>query len=393
MSTLDYDEAKKKRPRKKKMIRISLAVGILGIVVGAIYFGFTTYQYNYGSFKGYTVKESVEKGDDNSTQFTSYKNNLLKVSRDGVMALDTEGEYIWNGSYEMLDPVFDLCGDYVAIAERNGTQISIFGEKGLVNSITVEHPVLSVQIANQGVVAVMMEESNSVYISIYASNGSEKWAYKKELSSTGFPLSMTLSNDGKKLVLSYLETVSGTLTTNIACYNMDETGRNENQNFVGGSIYEGEVVPKVDFLANNVVCFYKDTGFVLYKMNRKLGKEPIKEVTFETPIRSVFSSSSYVGVITESGDDKEKYIVTVYDLAGKKVLEKGINYDYISVSMKDTEILFYDYSGCMILNTKGKVRFQTDFNENIVAMCGATKNKYYVVYGDRIDLIQLRGGK
>ena len=239
----------------------------------------------------------------------------------------------------------------------------------------------------------MMEESNSVYISIYASNGSEKWAYKKELSSTGFPLSMTLSNDGKKLVLSYLETVSGTLTTNIACYNMDETGRNENQNFVGGSIYEGEVVPKVDFLANNVVCFYKDTGFVLYKMNRKLGKEPIKEVTFETPIRSVFSSSSYVGVITESGDDKEKYIVTVYDLAGKKVLEKGINYDYISVSMKDTEILFYDYSGCMILNTKGKVRFQTDFNENIVAMCGATKNKYYVVYGDRIDLIQLKGGK
>lgn len=393
MAILDFKQSEGKLPIGKTLKKIGLILLILCAIGMAAYLAYSIYRSSFGTFGGYEVLSSIEKSDGGSSEYTSYKNLLLKYSRDGATAIDAQGQYLWNGSYEMKDPVIDTCGDYVVVGDRGSKLVHLFNENGAVNSITVEHPIISVQVANQGVVAVMMEENNTIYVNMFKPNGDGFGDIKKAISKSGFPLSMALSNDGAKVVLSFLDIISGTLKTNIACYSFDEVGRNEDDNFVGGNIFEDEVVAKVDFITNNIVCFYKDKGFALYSMEKKLGETPIVDVVFDTSIQSIFSSSSYVGFVLDTAEEEYKYQVVVYDLKGNKVLDKGINFDYSDVNMSDTEIIFYNYSECMVMNINGKVRFQYKFEESIDAMYRASKNKFYVVHSNSIDVIQLKGEK
>lgn len=393
MNIRDYYSGQKKRMKngtneKKNMIPFIVLAIVLIVFITSIY-----YRTNYGTYLEYEVVSSVEKSQESSSTYVSYNSQLLKYSRDGATTLNEKLDYIWNGSYEMKDPIVHTCNDYVVIGDRGSRLVQIFNESGVVNSFVVDHPILGVQIASQGVVSVMMEEDNTVYVVLYKSNGSLIATIQKQISESGFPLSMALSKNGTKIVLSFLDVLSGTLKTNVACYNFDEVGRNENNNFVGGNIYEGELISKVEFVTNDVVCFYKESGFVLYPMVRKLGASPIVEIHFDTPIRSIFSSSSYVGFVVDSKTDDYKYEIIVYNLKGDKVLDQGIDFEYSNITIVDSDIVLYNYSECYVLNVSGSVRFQYQFPKGIHGIFPLSKNKFYLVQGDSIEVIQLRGKK
>lgn len=393
MATLGFMEKKKKRSVGKRVLRITIVFAVLLIILAGSYIGYLIYQYNYGTFKGYRVKHSIEEGSVNSARYKSYKGELLKYSQDGAMTLDAKGKYIWSGSYEMLAPIVDTCGNYVVVADQAGKQFYIYDETGSVNNITVDYSILDIQIASQGVVAVLMQEDNQAYIRVYDKQGKLRGEISKDFAGAGLPLSIALSNDGTKVIASFLDVSSGKIKTNVVCYGMDETARNEEQQFIGGVIYDGEIVAKVDFITNDIACFYKEQGFSLYSLKRKLSSDPIIEKTFDVGVRSIFSSSSYLGFVLDSSEEKYLHKVVLYDLKGKVVLEQNINFDYDNVTINDEEILFYNHSECYIMNVKGKERFQHRFDENIHAMSYASKDKYYVIYGNRIEIIQLKGRK
>lgn len=392
MTTIEMNGEKKKHPFGKIMLRLLIILIFLCAIGAAAYFAYTLYRDSYGTFSSYEVLEEIERSDGTSAQYMEYKGLLLKYSRDGATAMDESGKFLWNGSYEMKDPIVDTCGDYVAVADRGSKLVHIFNASGAVNNITVDYPILQVQVANQGVVAVMMEEDNHIYIYLYKSNGDIIWYADKPISLYGSPLSMALSNNGQKMVVASLDFTTGTVQTNTAWYNFGEVGMNETNNLVGGLSFEG-IVAKVDFITNNIVAIYKDGGFLLYNMEQKLDETPIVETEFETTIQSIFSSSSYVGFVLDTAEDEYKYSVVVYDTAGNKVLEKGINFDYSGISMNGSDIVFYNYGECMILNVKGKIRFQCQFEQSIDAIFGASTNKYYLVTNSSIEVIRLKGAK
>ena len=394
MERVDIEHKKKVRGRVSKVIlRFALVIMFLCVIGVTVYFAFLFYRNKYGTFESYDVITSIEKIEGNSSKYYSYNELLLKYSRDGAMTIDSAGEYLWNGSYEMNDPVIDVCGDYVAVADRGSKLVHIFNESGMVNSITVEHSILSVQVANQGVISVMMEDGNAVYVTMYKPDGKVISDNNKDVTSTGFPLSMDLSNDGQKVIVSYFDVLSGSLKTNIACYNFDDVGKNESNNFVGGNIYNDEVVANVKFITNDLVCFFNDRGFELYSMPRKLAETPIVTVDFETDIQSIFYSSSYVGFVLDTAEENYKYKVVVYNTKGKKVLEKGMNFDYTDVNMNDSDIIFYNYTECMVMSVDGTIRFQYKFDQSIDALYGISKNQFYVVYANRVEVIQMRGAR
>lgn len=392
MTTLDMDEKRKRPIRKKVLIRlllVLLSVCVVGVAAFSIY---SFYKSRYGTYDHYDVITTVEKGGGTSVDFKSYNGLLLKYSRDGATAMSESGEFLWNGSYEMKDPIVDTCGDYVAIADRGSKLVHIFNGSGPVNNITVDFPILQVQVANQGMVAVMMEAENVAYINIYRPKGTVNQQIIKPIELAGFPLSMALSNDGSRLVFSFLDVTSGTVKTNIACHNFDEVGQNEENNFVGGFIYEG-VIAKVDFINNEIVCFYNEDGFTLYRFDERLAQTSIADVQFEEQVNSIFSTSQYVGFVLDSSEENSKYKVLIYDVKGSKVLEEDFNFDYSGIHMNGSEIVFYNYSECKVMNVKGNIRFQYQFEEGIDAMFVASSNKYYVVHSNEIEVICLKGAK
>lgn len=392
MEDIEIKPRKGKRLGKRFLIAISIIVVAVCILVSAAYFAIRYYQNKYGTYTDYEIVKSVENTGGASAKYQAFNDWVLKYTRDGATVVNQDGEYIWNGSYEMIDPMVDTCGKYVVVANRNNKLVHIFDENGPVNNFEVEYPILQVQVANQGVIAVMMEQDNVVYINLYKADGLVRANLIKPIQVAGFPLSMALSNDGQRLIYSSLDATTGKVRTNVACYNFGGVGQNEENYFVGGFIYDS-IIAKVDFITNDIACFYRQDGFTVYRFEQKLSKNPIEDITFENKIQSVFSTSSYIGVITEASDDKYKYEICLYNLKGQQMLSKGINYEYSGVSASNTNVILYDYSSCMVISTSGKIRFEKKLDCNVLGIFDAGKGRLYLVQDNSLDLIQLKGAK
>jgi len=386
------DEEEKKHVLRKRFLRLGIMFVAICAAGGAVYFAYTLYRNSYGTFGKCKVVNSVERTDGTSVNYAGYNGLLLKYSRDGASALNEKGEFAWNGSYEMKDPIYDICGEYVVIGDRGSKVVHIFNSNGAVNSMNVDYPILQVQISDQGRVAVMMEEDNTVYIYLYERNLTLMGRGEFPIAKSGFPLSFTLSEDGYRYLYSALDVNTGKVKTNMAMYNFGDVGQNEINNFVGGIIIDGTAV-KVDFLTNDIVVVYTDQGCYLYKMAEKPSDKPIAEITFDTAICSVFSSPSYVGFVVDSSNEKHRYQVVIYNLSGKKIVDMGMDFEYSNIQVNGNEVVFYNYAGCMIINTRGTVRYEGQFAESVEGVYGISANKYYLVKGNKIDLIQLKGAK
>ena len=104
---------RKTRNRKNRVIIFS-ALLVLIVIIGAIYL---IRLYNR-SYQSYEVMNSVVNTEEKLGGYLEYKGAVVRYSMDGALAVDNKGNLLWNGSYEMAEPVADTCGDYVVIADR-----------------------------------------------------------------------------------------------------------------------------------------------------------------------------------------------------------------------------------------------------------------------------------
>jgi len=386
----DYGN-RKKRYRKIRKSIIGMLLAAIIVVVG-IYL-YLLYNKSYDNYEVIKTEEALET---DASGYLGYSGGIVKYSRDGAVAVNKDGSLLWNGSYEMMDPIADTCGKYVVIADRGNKSIHIFNEKGFVSSITTLYDIMKVEIATQGVVAVLMEEGDTSYIKLYYEDGtmvsdSNEDGVLSEIitnvGDAGYPIDIALSDDGKKLVVSFLSFTTGKLVSTIGFYNFGEVGQNLIDRFVGGFEFEEIIVPEVAFLGNDTVCVYKENGYSLYSMLQK--PELIQEETLDKKIQSIIYNEKYFGLILDGLDSAPKQM-QLYNLAGKKVLDQSLDFQYEKILLSGEEILMYDNLSCLILKTNGKEKFRHTFDTNIEAIYPINQlDKYYLVNANGISQIQL----
>jgi hypothetical protein len=382
-SLRDYGNRKKRYKRRRNFMII---ISILIIAVVGIGYLYSIYNRNYQS---YEVLKTTENVGENTAGYLSYGSSVVKYSKDGAIAYDKDSNLLWNGSYEMKDPIADTCGKYVVVADRGNKSIHIFNGKGAVGSITTLHNIIKVEVSSQGVVAVLMEEGETNSISLFDMDGTVLAEKITNVNEAGYPIDMALSNDGEKLVISYLAVTKGKLISTIAFFNFGEVGQNYTDRFVGGYEFEETVVPRVTFLDNDTVCAYKDTGFLIYTM-KEIPTMIHEENLEDSTIQSVLYSSKYTGIVLESSDASPKKLL-LYDLEGKKVLEKALDFDYEKVFLADEEIIMYDNVSCVIMKTNGKIKFRYTFDGNIGAFYPINDlDRYFLVNEANIAEIVLK---
>jgi hypothetical protein len=374
--------------RRKRYKRIRNFI-ILVLIIAAAAAGISYFIYiNNKSYHEFKVIKTTEISGDTAVGYLSYGSAVIKYGHDGALAYDKTGKVLWNESYEMSDPITDICEEYVVIADRGGTAIHIFNNKGEVGSITTLYSITDVEVAHQGVVAVMSEDGEKNHYYLYDQDGTNLVDKANTVNNAGYPLDITLSNDGTKLVIVYMSVTTGELISNVTCWNFSEVGENYTDNFAGNfTSPKGVLVPKVVFLNNNTFCSYKDNGFLLFSM-RELPKV-IKEITLDGAIKSVLYNKDYAGFVLESKDGSSKHLM-LYDLKGDLALDKPIDFDYSKIYLTDSEIIIYNNTGCSIMKMNGKVKFKYTFDSNITGLYPINNlDRYYLVNETGLSDIQL----
>ena len=376
-------EARKRRARRL-MITVALLVGAAAAVLGVLYlYGRENRVYN--SYETVTSRDKTS----GSEEYTRYGNGVLRVNRDGAEALDGDGTMLWNVSYTMTDPIYAVCEDAAAVADRAGRSLYIMDGTGSSNPVNTTHQIYEIDVANQGVTAALMVDGVNTYINLYSISGTNLLEINTNAGDDGFPVDLALSNDGTKLVTSYVMMRDGEMTTQITCYNFGEVGQNYTDNIVALYYYERQFCPKVEFLTNTVFCVFLDNGVEVYRMQETPG-DPIFIKAFEQEIQSIFYNESYIGFVLSNEEGSDRYRMEVYDLSGNMVLIETMNDNYKDIMVSDDEVIYYDDLNVVITKLNGIEKFRYKFSTNIdFFLPGGNSQRYLMATDSEIITIKL----
>lgn len=379
-------ESEKSREDKSRNLKIKV-ITIIGIVCAlllAIYL-FCVYR----TYNNYKVRKTIKIETGTNSQYQAFGEFVVKYSNDGISYINGT-ETIWNEAYEMKSPIVDVCGDYLAIADKNSNTIYIFNKKGKVGEVNTSYPIIKIEVAQQGVAAALLEEASANYIELYDKEGNLIVSHKSLLSENGFPLSFSISNDGEKMMTSYLSIKEGSTENQVIFYNFSNVGKDEVDRVVGTFNQYGEtIVPAVYFVSNEDAIAIGDNVLTIYKMKEKPTIR--KEIKFDKEIQKVFYNEKYVGLIFENSKGDTPYKMEVYSLSGEKIMSKEIEMNLDHVKFAGKNVLMYDDVTCELISLKGVVKFKHVFTKQLDAIVPMeSTNTFLLMTKNKIEEISLR---
>lgn len=365
--------------------RFFVILGIVLCVCLAVFF----YRRNR-SYTDYEIRATVERSDIVNTQYAEYNGKLLKYSRDGISCVDAQNKAVWSQTYTMQNPIVDICQNEVVVAGRQGNEIYVFDGKGLQTQITTLLPIQQVSVSAQGVTAVLLNDSAYAWIYLYDKEGNQLTEARCSLEETGQPLSISLSSDGTKLAVSYLQVQEGTAGSCVVFYNFGSVGSNFVDKIVASKMYSDTIIPKVKYLGSSQCAVISGQGIFYYE-----GAEIPEEqhtVTVEKEIQSVFFGENRVGLVLEGeGGEEGRYQVQIYDMKGNLLLSRTTDLDYQQVKLSEKYLILYGSNECEIYSGSGVLKYKGSFESEISDIYKTRGiERYVLVFSDRTEEICLK---
>lgn len=377
----DIEEQIKQHKLRFRRRVIIITVAVLAAIAG-VYLLIHLQTYTETS----VIDTYASKGAVNNS-YEEFKGGVLKYSRDGIAYLNQKGEEQWNQPYQIKNPFIDVCGESAALADKGGNDIMIFQKDGLKGEIQTTLPIEKIAVSKQGIVSVILKNETAPKVMCYDTAGNVLVEHKASLSGSGYPVDVALSENGEVMLVSYLFTQDGKITSKVVFYNFGETGDEKAEHQVAAKDYEGTIMPAVFFMKSNTAAVVGDDKLVIYK-----GLDAPEEqaaVDIKKEIKSVFHNERYIGMVLKN-EGKEGYELRLYNASGRQVMSKDFTGDYNQVKLSGSQVIMYDGKKCSIFLRTGIQKFEGEMRTNILEMFPITGvNKYIVMNTDGMEIIRL----
>ncbi len=288
------------------------------------------------------VLNNLEYNPTDKVHISKLGKNIVRSSKDGVTMMDTNGTTIWDKTFNMMNPKVIKENNYLAVADISARDLYLFDENGFVRDYNVGSPILMFDINENGIVAIIGQKNKGHVIELFDADGTKLIHRETFTENDGYPLAFDISEDGSKMVTSYLYVKGNSLVSNLTFFNFSDNGSDYAERVTGGFSIDETVVPEIRFLDNEHVAAVGDNGILFYKVN--VIPEEIQKLEVPNEINKV----NYT---------EDKLLV----LYGRPIKNED-NY-------KDNSLVTY--------NKEGKSLNVTEFDNEITRLIG-NENKYYV---------------
>lgn len=335
-----------------------------------------------------TVSSIVTTKPQNGN-FAAFSEYILTYSKDGASCMDGKGNAVWNVTFEMQNPMIDICQNVVAIGDYNGRSIYVMSTGGLLGQITTNRPIRNFCVASNGVVAVVLDDSDLTYIYLYDTKGKELVRIRTTMKDSGYPFSLSLSSNGMLLCVSYLFVDSGELKSSVAFYNFGEVGQNQTDNYVSGYDYLDVVVGYTRFLDEKTLFAVSDDRIMFFE-----GAQipvSIGEHLFSEDVQKLYYGKENVGLVFNSTDGNSRYRLDIYNKAGQLSQSIGFDMEYTDIVFAEDQVIIYNESECQVYNMNGVEKYSGYFEKAVYALIPTSSAyRYILVTADSIDTIELK---
>lgn len=391
----DYVKKKEKRQEEslgKKILRHRLTVFyrivLTLVLVVAVAFAIVVHMKNR-VFESYQIISSVEKENLSLSNCRRLGEKALIYTNDGASCIDRKGQTLWDQPFEMQSPLISICNNVVALGDYNGSIIYVMNDGQTLGEIDTKMPIRDFAVSENGVVAAVLDDASVTWIYLFDSTGNTLAYFKTTMRQSGYPIWVTISDNGQLVGVSYFYLDSGMIKSSVAFYNFGPVGQNEIDNFVSSYDYMDSVVPFVEFMNNEKAVAVADNRLVIYEGSQK--PVSIADVLLEEEIETVYCGSNYVGLVYMDVTGNALYRVDIYD-------DKGVKMESVSVDMEFSEIIFhknrmiiYSEQECLIHTINGVDNFKGSFEKSVLALIPTNaSHEYIAVTSDSIDVIELK---
>ena len=398
-SVRDYLKRKKDRPDQEYRIsyrekikshkftifyRTILVFVLIVAIVAALYI-----QWKNKVYTQMAVVSSAEihiTQDANLLPFAGY---LLTYSKDGAGCMDIKGNAVWNQTFEMQNPMVDMCQNVVAIGDYNGRSIYVMDTGGVIGNITTNKPMRDFCVASNGVVAVVLDDTDTTWIYLYDAKGKELVYFRTTMKDSGYPIKVSISPNAQLVCVSYLFVDSGQMKSSVAFYNFGDVGQNNTNNYVSGYDYLDVVVPFACFLDNKSLFAVSDDRIMFYGGAQK--PVTIAESLISETVQSVYYGNEYIGLVFISTESNSRYRLDVYHKSGEFRQSIEFDIDYRDILFREDQIIIYNESESRIYNSNGMEKYSGRFEKSaLVLIPQSNAYRYMIVTPDSIDTVELQ---
>lgn len=375
------------RHRHRKILGVMLLAACLAAVVLFIWF-----YRSHKTYGEYTVLWQQSLEGSSLAEYSGFGNDILRYSRDGAACYNRNGEMIWNQSFEMKKPVIHISGEYAVIADQQGHHLYIFDHSGCTGQVTTNQPMTRVQVASQGVVAVIVENTRSNQILFYDKNGTAlDITLKTLIEEYGYPMDIGLSPDGQQLVVAYIYMDAGTMMNRVVFYNF-EVGKSRQDRVVGIFMeYQSAMVGEVTFLGNEHACAFADDRVDFYSLTNALSPALTQSVTYDgRTIQSVFHDTTHVGVIVEGDSSDGNRQLYVYNAVGQEQFSCPVAMAYSHAEFSGDYLLLYNDTNIQIYDKRGSQIYRGSLEGTITKCISAGRDKVFQVGGQVLSALKLQ---
>lgn len=376
----DIDQQVKEHKKKMQRRTIILVTSIVAVSV-AIYL-----LIHLQTYTKVRTLDSYKNSGSASNNYEQFLDGILKYSRDGVAYLNQKGQEAWNHPYQIKTPFAAVEGESAAIADKGGNDILVFQKEGLKGEIHTTLPIEKIAVSDQGIVAAILKDESTPKVICYDTAGNILVEHKTSMSGVGYPIDISLSGNGEVLLVSYLFTQDGNITTKIMYYNFGSAGEDKADHQVAAKEYKDTIMPETFFLNKNTSVAVGDNQIVIYK-----GLDEPKEkisIPIEKEIKSVFHNKSSIGLILKN-EGKEGYELRIYNGTGRQVMSKDFSGEYSNVKIDGNQIIMYDGKSCSVYTRTGIHKFEGELKNNILEIIPLVGvNKYIVMNADGMEVVR-----
>ncbi|MGN0298205.1 MAG: DUF5711 family protein [Lachnospiraceae bacterium] len=371
---------------RKRILRGTIVVGILGAAV----FGIYTYRANPHTYE-VVWEKSIDLSEAGGIQ--AIDGNILVYDRNGAFCYDVKGNEVWTVTYQMSWPFVKQTGDYMIIADKKGREIVICHKtEGMTGIANTEKMITSADVSENGTAAVVVEDDTSSYIEYYSASGEKvDIEFKSLIQEDGYPLDIALSPSGIELMVSYISIDAGSLKNSILFYNFDMNKLKDD--YVVGlfshySEYE-TFIPEVNFLTETQAVAFGDNRVSFYSLGDALMPKLLQEYPIEDEIQAVFYDENNVGIVVQT-ESLEK-ILFIYNQTGQEKGQLKLEDDFEDIFFNNGYVVLKNAVGCKIYTISGKVYYEKEFSGSLFALApGGNYRQYYALAGTELQYIHLK---
>ena len=364
----DYLKRKEKKQEDsfgKKILRHRLTIlyrTILVIAVIAAAAAVVIVQMRNRVFGEYQIMSSVPRENITGTVTVALGENILVYGNDGASCINRRGEALWNQTFEIQNPIVSICRNVVALGDYNGRTIYIMDTEKTIGEIDTKMPIRNFAVSANGVVAAVLDDTADVtWIYLFDSAGNTLVYFKTTMKDSGYPLCVTISENGNLAGVSYLYMDNGMMRSSVAFYNFGPVGQNEIDNFVSSYDYMDTVVPFVKFLGNEKAVAVADNRLVFYEGGQK--PVSIADILLDRQMEGVYYGNGYVGLVYNDVTGTALYKVDIYNESGKLEDTIMLESQFTDILFHKDKVIVYNEQECLVHTIGGMDNFKGKFED------------------------------